>query len=194
MASSWLSGKLGAIWRSLEVAENLHMGVSDRKFGPWLSWAARRPHHYYTTLGLACQYLNRKKIEQKKLLQLGQFNELTIECGTQTEIASQAQTSKKVFHSITSNYSSNSWGSKKQPSSQQLQQATSSRVSCIEWLHTSQLQHLSFSIIISFIIVFARGRPVGVCLARGETLTLVSPAQITFSAFHSSHPRSADTS
>ena len=38
---TWVSGKLRAIWRSLEVAEILHMGSSGRKNGPLLPWPAR---------------------------------------------------------------------------------------------------------------------------------------------------------
>ena len=39
---SGFTGKSNAYERSLEVAEILHMGVSDRKFGPSLPFPARR--------------------------------------------------------------------------------------------------------------------------------------------------------
>ena len=39
---SGFTGKSGAYERSLEVAEILHMGCTDRKFGPSLPFPARR--------------------------------------------------------------------------------------------------------------------------------------------------------
>jgi hypothetical protein len=57
-------------------------------------------------------------------------------------------------------------------------------VSCEEWMHSSQFQHLLFFIVITFVIVFARGGPVRVGLARGEVLPLGFPIQITLFTLH----------
>ena len=47
---TWVSGKLRAIWRSLEVAEILHMGSSGRKNGPLLPWPARSGNWHFIAL------------------------------------------------------------------------------------------------------------------------------------------------
>lgn len=62
---------------------------------------------------------------------------------------------ERIFHPLLS---------KNSPSSQQLQQATSSRVSIMKWIHSSQLH---FVIVITFVIVFARGRPGVIVMATG---------------------------
>lgn len=63
------------------------------------------------------------------------------------------------------------YSSKKLPSSQQLQQATSSVVSCKEWTHSS---HLVFIIII-FLLIFTRRRPIGVSMAITEIFAFILP-------------------
>ena len=47
---TWVSGKLRAIWRSLEVAEILHMGSSGRKNGTGLPFPARFGKPHFRTL------------------------------------------------------------------------------------------------------------------------------------------------
>lgn len=90
-----LSGKSGRIWKSLEVARILHMGCAIGKTG---LACRRRPVDplllYHIEAGLSMP-----KIAQKNCPLSGQFHELSIKSGTQTEIASQSQASKKVSHS-----------------------------------------------------------------------------------------------
>ena len=92
--------KPGAYGKPLEVFEILHMGCAVGKSG--LHYRSRPVDPsllYHTGTGLSIG-----KTAQKNCPLSGQFDELAIKCGTQTEIASQSQTSKKVSHSITTNY------------------------------------------------------------------------------------------
>lgn len=92
-------GKLGAYEKSLEVSRILHMGCAIGKTG---LACRRRPadplllYHIEVSLSIG-------KTAQKNCPLSGQFDELTVKCGTQTEIASQSQASKKVSHCITTN-------------------------------------------------------------------------------------------
>ena len=83
------------------------------------------------------------------------------------------------------------YSSKKLPSSQQLQQATSSTVSCVEWMHSSHFQLIAFIIklLLWFVIVFAGGGPVRVCVADFHFLVVIPVVARTFNTPHFIHPQ-----
>ena len=99
------------------------------------------PHYYYTTLRLACQ----QAICTKKIT--GGFHH--------------------QFHPKSARVYSSLYSSKKLPSSQQLQQATSSMVSIMKWIHSSQLHFFIALFLLRFVIVFAGRRPRVIIVATG---------------------------
>ena len=89
------TGKSGAYEKSLEVSEILHMGCAIGKTGLACRRRLADPlllYHIEASLSIG-------KTAQKNCPLSGQFDELAVKCGTQTEIASQSQASKKVSHS-----------------------------------------------------------------------------------------------
>lgn len=100
------TGKSGAYEKSLEVSEILHMGCAIGKTG---LACRRRPvdplllYHIEASLSIG-------KTAQKNCPLFGQFDELTVKCGTQAEITSQSQSSKKISHCITTYHLQNPQG------------------------------------------------------------------------------------